>query len=475
MMPEALKADVSIWVTPNRIRQDAEGRWVVDLEPSDFEGSVTPEQYAKFDALGQDARINVEVKVRGASPVPDGEELYMVMPNNSELGELARYAAPDQVIIKRPRSVPAPGELLAALRRPTDRRAGHEIVPTLSDALLFEKRPFVPEVPRKLQDAIARAHRASKAFVFDRAASYRVGELCAYMADLIADQQEFARCPYPQTFIELECSAFLDGLADAGLKVERDSMRTADEKFGFLITERSIYTAACGPTDTKRHEDRPMWSPIIYRPHQPMTADQEERFCHETGTSRMIIDEFMWGSSYDTLDPTRRRSLRAQNGIDFMVPRQGERARMGNMLRGGGGGDLKVALCASLLLIRPNICSTIETREPGRKLVMGRPTTFLAHRVVTVKLTPDQTVRKIRTACKEEAGRSRARWHEVRGHYCHNHKAKTASCEHDWREAEPLKWECHRGCGGKRAWRAYPNGKGDASLGVVTKHYAVKR
>jgi hypothetical protein len=356
---------------------------------------------------------------------------------------------------------------------PRDKRPGHEIQPTLSDALMFEKRAFAPGVPHKLQEAIKQAHRTSRAFVFDRAASYRVGEICSYEPDLIAEQQEFARVPYPRTFIELDVDALLSAIEDAGLAVRRDTMLTKDERLGFLITDRGIYTAADGAFDDKPGS-KPMWSPVIYRPHQPMTHEQEQRASHEFGVSRMVLDEFFWGSGYELLSPSQRRSLRAQHGLDWMIP-AGEQGRLATMLAGGGTGDLKVAICAMLLLIRPSLLKTVETREPGRKLVMGRPTTFIAHSVVTIRLTADQTVRKIRRACKEEAGRARARWHEVRGHYMHNHAAKTSGCTHDWQQIDDNHWECRRGCKGKRAWRTYPDGRGDASVGVVTKHYAVKR
>jgi hypothetical protein len=357
------------------------------------------------------------------------------------------------------------------LRPPS--QATSAVQPTLSDQLLFAKNAHLPAIPRKVAEAITQAHRASRVFVFDRAASYRVGELCAYSPDLIADNQEFARCPYPRTFIQLDANALLDAMANAGLEVSRTHVSAPDETLGFLFTERGIYTAASHMTDAKQAQAG--WTPFAYRPHQPMTQEQERRFMHEFGVPVVqVIDRFFWGSSYDTLgSPSHRRALRANNGLDVLLPEGwdgGRRAPLASLLSGGGAGDLKVALCAALLLIRPNLLVTKSEREAGRKLHLGKPTTFLAHRVVTIKLDADRTVRRIRQACKEERGRSKARWHEVRGHYCHNHRAKVAECAHDWSEVSPLKWECLRGCGGMRWWRECPNGRGDASIGVVTKH-----
>jgi hypothetical protein len=345
-----------------------------------------------------------------------------------------------------------------------------ELRPYLSDELMFAKHAHLPSVRSKTAKAISEAHRTSRAFVFDSPASYRVGEICSYAPDLIADQQEFARCPYERTWIELDGGALLRAMEDAGLNTWRADARTGDERVGFLYTERGIYTAASNP------EMDAYWSPIAYRPHQPMTRDQEDRFCHDFGCSRAMIDQFMWGTSYQILDPSRRRVLRAENGIDILLEDGTirEHGGLSPMLQGGGAGDLKVALCAALLLIRPNLTVVTEERKPGRKLVLGRPTVFLAHRVVTVRLDPDRLIKRITRACHEERGRARARWHEVRGHYMHNHRAKVSACIHDWREVEPLKWECARGCGGRRAWRTYPEGRGSAEYGVVTKHYEVR-
>lgn len=345
-----------------------------------------------------------------------------------------------------------------------------DLQPTLSDELMFARNAFLGAIPRKAQEAIRMAHRTSRAFVFDAAASYRLGEICSYLPDLIADQQEFARCPYPRTWIEVDQSAFSRALRDAGLELSDDTLTPADDKFGFLITERGIYTAS------SNSESEPMWSPIVYRPHQPMTREQEERFCHDFGCTRIQIDAYLWGSAYGLLDPSRRRSLRYQHGVDNLIPadRLREPGALHSMLAGSGSGDLKVALCAALLLIRPNMTVLREEREPGRRMVHGRPTAFIAHRVVTIRLSADRLVSRIRRACKEDAGRARARWHEVRGHYMHNHRAKVAQCDHDWEEVEPLKWECRLGCGGRRSWRTYPEGRGDAGIGVVTKHYEVR-
>jgi hypothetical protein len=350
--------------------------------------------------------------------------------------------------------------------------ASHDLQPTLSDQLLFAKDAFVPlehHIPRKVKEQVKVAHRNSRVFVFDKAATYRVGEICSYQPDLIADLQEFARAPFPNTFIQLEAPTLIKCYHDAGLQTHHMLDAPEDKLLGFLYTPRGIYTATSDG-------EKVSWSPLVYHWHNPMTHAQEQRAAEEFGVSRIVLDQFMWGNAYTQLDPTRRRALRAENGMDFMLPEgwaKGRLAPMSSLLKGGGAGDLKVALAAVLLLIRPSLLETINVREAGRKLVKGRPTTFLAHRVVTVKLSRRSLVSRIKHAAKEDRGRLGTRWHEVRGHYVHSHRAKVSGCIHDWRQQEPDKWEC-AGCGGKRSWRIYPEGKGDASIGVVTKHYVVQ-
>lgn len=380
-----------------------------------------------------------------------------ILPDTTRLGHPMTAIPPDRTVKVHSRT----------LRRAMGR--DEPLRPFLSDELLFAKQAHLPTVPAKVARSISEAHRTSRAFVFDREASYRVGELCAYAPDLIAEQQEFARCPYPRTWIELDQAALMEAMTDAGLSVFKDPNAEGDERLGFLFTERGIYTASANA------DMAACWSPLAYRPHQPMTWAQEQAWAHDFGASRMMLDRFLWGSAYEQLGATQRRSLRAQHGLDVLfesgvLPHGG----LSTMLQGGGAGDLKTALCAALLLIRPNLTITKSERSPQRKLVRGRPTVFLAHRVVTIRLSPDRLVTRINRACKEARGRASARWHEVRGHYMHNHRAKTADCVHDWNEVEPQRWECARGCGGRRAWRTYPEGRGTAEVGVVTKHYEVR-
>jgi hypothetical protein len=352
-------------------------------------------------------------------------------------------------------------------------RPAHEIQPTLSDLVLFAKNPWHPlekVVTGRIKKTVEIAHRNSRVFVFDEAATRRVGEICAYQPELIAELQEFARAPFPNTFIQLDATALMQGFREAGLKTTSMFGQPEDKLLGFLFTEQSIYTV------TSDENNKVGWSPIIYKWHQPMTFAQEQRAQEEIGVSRVILDRFMWGSSYGHVNPAYHRALRAHNSIEFAMPEgwgNGKRHPMSGLLMGGGAGDLRTALCAMLLLIRPNLTLSVSTRPAQKKLVLGRPTTFLAHTVVTVKLTPDCLIKRTKQAAKEMAGRLGTRWHEVRGHYVHSHRAKVSGCAHDWLEMEPDKWECTM-CGGRRAWRTYPEGKGDASIGVVTKHYVVQ-
>ncbi len=345
------------------------------------------------------------------------------------------------------------------------------LTPVLADALMVQgKATFGPIVPRKDSEPVLAQMRRARSFVFDRQASYRMGEIAAYDPDLIADAMEFARVPYPSTFVEWDPMAYLDALEDAGLAVNRQENKMLDTRVGFLFTDKWLRSAVLGA------DGLATWHPMIYRWHQPMTRAQEQQFCDAFECTRILIDQWFWGSVYTVLDPTRRRSMRAMHGIEIPEVYRSKPGVMRSLLEvGAGAGDFKAAILASLLLIRPNLTRVIHERKPGRKLHRGTPKRFMASTVVTINMKADTTRKRIIAAAKDEAHASKTRWHEVRGHYVHNHEARTNGCSHDWQQVEPNRWECgHEGCKGKRTWRTYPEGKGSAQIGYVSKHYVMK-
>jgi hypothetical protein len=339
--------------------------------------------------------------------------------------------------------------------------------PTLADELMFNHKAYSDMMPRKLNERIRTGIRDSRKFVYDASASRRVAELCLLNADMIADYSEFVRLPYEKTWIELDARAMFKRLQPLA-----DSNHQPDDRIGFLFDGDDVFV---GVSAQPANGGKPsyMLMPVSYHLQRPMVLEQELKVSRLLGISRGQLDHFLWGEAYDRLDPSRRRALRHQHTVDFPIFPAMERAGLfGNFLTGGGTGDLKLLLAAAMLLMRPNLTRVIrEKTEDSRLRTITGVRTFLAHKVVTVKLRQEPMVKRIHSALC--AVRNKVRRHEVRGHYCHNRAAKRSQCIHDWLETKPDHWECQLpGCTAARWWRK-PHERGDASVGVVTKHYHV--
>jgi hypothetical protein len=337
--------------------------------------------------------------------------------------------------------------------------------PTLADDLLFTKKRMSALMSRREHEKMLSGLRKARRFVFDDAATERVARMCVNSPDLIADHSEFARAPFETTWIE--CNPYILH------EVFRGHMPTTgeDTRIGFLFVGNTVYTGVKN-ADTPQRRGSAVFLPQVYRLHQPMSFEDEQEACRLMGLSRMMLDSFFWGVSYNHLDPSRRRALRASHTLNWAFDQQRHMTDgvLSNMAQLGGAGDLRVIIALALMLIRPSMLKVIhEQAEERHRTIMG-PRTFFTHNVVTIKMRPEAMVRRVcSTARKEYATKRR---HEVRGTYCHDRPAKSRTCIHDWREIEPTQWQCVK-CGGKRWWRK-AHERGDVKRGWVNKHYVVQ-
>lgn len=342
----------------------------------------------------------------------------------------------------------------------------------LIDALVTSPHTFIPAMPQSAKQAITDAIKVARGYIVDRSASYRIGQLCVAAADMIADNQEFARLPYPVMWVELDQRAVLAGMKSRGAKVLDDSPEDGDDRLGFLYTGHGVYVAARNKGDDGRGHAG--WSPFAYRMGRPLTNEQLRRWALFTGGNRDILDNFLWGNVYGSLTRRRGAALSEFTGLDVLLPeflaeRNPEPLRP--MLAGGGAGDWKLALATLLVLLRPGVAEQQVTRMPQRKLTSKGMRKLIGLTTVTINISARSMKSSIRRGL-EEARRGTTRWHEVRGHYMHNRVAREADCIHEWEELEPNKWTC-RHCQGRRAWREYPNGRGSQEAGTIAKHYRV--
>jgi hypothetical protein len=357
--------------------------------------------------------------------------------------------------------------------RKTDSPGNADEAVNLIDALALGKGTFLPATPQAPRSAIENSLKVARGYILDSAASYRIGQLCVSAAKLIADSQEFARLPYPVVWAELDQRSVLEGMKSRGGQVLDEAIAAPDERLGFLYTGHGVYSAS--KTKGDANDSHAGWSPFAIRMGRPMTAHQMQRWQKFMGHGPDTLDRFLWGNAYNDLDRTRRKALRYYSGLDILLPDSiadgPEPAPLARLLEGGGAGDWKLALAILLVLIRPGIGQHHELRKPQRRLTAKGMRKLVGLTTVTINIS----ARKTKSLLKKEyddARRGVTRWHEVRGHYVHNRVSREADCIHDWDEVEPNRWTC-RHCGGKRAWREYPNGRGSIEAGAVAKHYRV--
>jgi hypothetical protein len=437
--------------------------------------------------------LTVKLKTAGG-PVPPGQSLSIRGPDGTLFSGVGSMSTPDPIMAQaalqsaRPSTAAETVAILShragssiQVHSRTLRRfgpgegggPGGDTTRPLIDDLNLIADPFIPATPGPVRTAISNSARLARGFVMDNAASYRIGELCITAADMIADGQEFARLPYPVVWVEMDQSSVLAGMKAAGGAVLDHTEYPPDDRIGFLYTGHGVYSASRVIGDNGNSGIG--WTPFAVRMGRPMSAHQRDRWERFIGGGDETIDRFLWGNAYDGLDRTRRKALRHYSGIDILLPdgvlTAKEKHPLAPLLQGGGAGDWKLALAALLVLIRPGNVEHGQTRMPQRKLTGKGTRKLIGLTTVTINIS----ARKVKSNIKrgvEDARRGSTRWHEVRGHYIHNRKARTADCIHDWTEVEPDRWICQH-CGGKRAWRTYPNGRGSISEGVIAKHYKV--
>jgi hypothetical protein len=325
--------------------------------------------------------------------------------------------------------------------------------PTLADALMSTSAHHTHYDPPRI------AMLNAKRFVFDTGASGFLGMMLHKAARLILREHEFARQPYPQTWIEIDAAAYGIGLQGY---VDNGDPATADKKFGYLYNNGTVYCAAMGP-------DGVGWSPLTLKLHHPVTLEQEIDIAQRTGHSRLtlrqalvgyaenITDSWWQGGELDAL----ARSHLYQPALDL--------TREQNLgILQSHQGILKQALAVLLLLTRPGR-RVLQFGEEKHKRVIwrGKNTLMMSHH--TVKLHIDQSVALRRFITGIHTGLHR-KHHDVRGHWAQTRRNQQ-NCTHVWDPIDPDHYRCLR-CEAKRWWRK-DHTRGQLELGTVTKVYEV--
>jgi hypothetical protein len=348
--------------------------------------------------------------------------------------------------------------------------------PTLADILIAQIGGKLP--PRSLYNTgkfknYAHKIRMAEKFVFDEAASQRVGEVIRDVPELMVEQIQFARPPFDLCWIEYELDPIFKLLNPKG---HNPIDQTRDKKIGILIEHNSIITSSL------THNGLTTVLPFKYHLNTEWTLEDQLRFCDQMKISRMQIDMWLWGAVYNKFMKEGKkdymRVLRDSNMVEMMYEHDLTHEQAIRVMRSTVG-DFKNHIAVLLMLNRPTL--TVYARVANaRGWIRHKPRPFMAYNSVRMALDPVPVIRKLSEGHGEGELRRR---HRVRGHYCHNDAARKAllhhSCVHDWHPAnnewEAIKaevgdevehWVCLSSCGGRRWWREQHE-RGSAGIGYV--------
>lgn len=350
--------------------------------------------------------------------------------------------------------------------------------PLLADkflALTYGKDELTDLVPEEYFESTRSNLLLAKRFVLDEQATVYCADLIKRAPRIIADAQDFAIPPFERTYIEIPFKPWFETITG------RPGDADGDTRVGYLIVGNVVRCFSENP-------DGLCVSPLEYHLHHPLTVEEEVKYAHWMGTSRIGLDTFYWGeliTSFGTItctdgkhrielnewDKAGVRSLRANHGFSIHLPNKAlpQIPAMMEGLHEGSNGDLRNIIG---LLIFLNRTSQVryEREIPFKPQMVNRKSVnLLKHRVITIKVDPIPKLLKLGAG----SGIQR-RLHDVRGHLCHNEIARTNFHDHDWQESEGdhLRWFCE--CGGKRWWRKEHH-RGHEERGIVTSEYTVTK
>jgi hypothetical protein len=303
-----------------------------------------------------------------------------------------------------------------------------------------------PEASKRMKSIAPQA----RCYVFDRDASFKLGQFIRTCADLIAEQIEFAIEPYPTTYVEVEIDAVIDGIGRAGSQAGKK----ADWKLGFLSHAGRTNTVVCSRDVADTLAGVYGFSRIAKEWGDNLRSDLlDQQVLH------------VLGSTYVDLTPEQRRNF-AGRFVPMFYGDTSVALLQTKAVMDGHIGEARI-YAAALLLLHQKKAIALTEKPAYRTMYRGKSRPFMAHNVVTITLDSPVQIRKAMSSGSGETRRA----HEVPAHYAHRHG--TRNCEHTWQKRgdEENHWDCTK-CGRFRYMRRH-HMRGDASKGFVKKSYNV--
>lgn len=330
--------------------------------------------------------------------------------------------------------------------------------PTLLDMYLQVKGHEGPPTSRYLE-----AHK----FVLDDKASSFVGSLLHRAPLEVLQEHEFARTPFPVTWVEIDHKAYWSHL---GLPSQVPTGRE-DTHVGYLFDHNKVWMIA-------KSMDRPDPSliPMLINLHQRISFEQELRIAEYVGTSRLMLryallgnvnvaENSDWWMGDEATEICRSHRLEWYEHDYYRKLSHEHRVA----ILQGSAGHLKMILTLALLLTRPGQKVMLNSDVAHhRAIYRGKNIVYKAHHHVTIRLAHRDPVVRFTTALATGLHR---RGHGVRGHWAQTRRLIARGCGHQWDIIAEGRYQC-AACSAKRWW-VRDHTRGDTTKGFVTKDYPV--
>jgi hypothetical protein len=365
----------------------------------------------------------------------------------------------------------------------------------LADEFLASRREFI--VDTNTESRVRSRVLSARRFVLDWQATERAASIMNDIPELLIREQQFARAPYPVTWIEFPFEPWWQALTG------KEPLFDADTQIGYLVDNDNVYVISGSAV-----EKCPALMPLYYQLHHPWPMQDQLDFTALAGISRIGLDGFLWGESiyklmankdrpeeFKPLHEQQQRILRDNHSCNVLPlgPKgiQVGRKQIIQRMVNASAGELRNIIGLLLLMNRPSVTEYVRDVGRHRGFVRGKLRPYLSHTVVTIKLDAKQILRQV--SAQGEAAEKRR--HEVRGIYCHDEeyrKGTKAGCIHEWTEhpdyidealdekrwhtnqrgeTEFDNWQCVH-CHGHRWWRDNHE-RGNAAIGYVNKTYQI--
>ncbi len=276
---------------------------------------------------------------------------------------------------------------------------------------------------------------------------------------MLVDHGQFARAPFETCWIEFPAPDFHEML---------NHQVGEDDRVGYLFHGDHVYVGSS--TSDKRSNI----IPVRYNLHQPMAFHDEIALSEKLGISRMFLDDFYWGRTFsENFTQPMKRALRSQHSFYLHVEENRYKSINSENVLFGMAGELRNILGILLMINQPRNILDIVERLPRKTMTHRGYRNLVSHSVVEINLD-DRDLRPLMRVERPHGTHAAPRWHQVRGHYCHDRDTKIygeIGCVHVWKEIKPLNWECDV-CGGRRWWRKACE-RGDKSLGLIEQNRVV--